>query len=259
MKDEHGVEVFSNGCPVCNELCCCHNKTLFCHRKNHCYRKCPATKTKNGASTQGNDNSQPSEESKNCCQDSGDSSDDNKPIPAGKRHKSATANTKAGAIDKSSYSFADTPISGAPTMYSYMFPPPFAMASPGGPYTYAPESTGQDFKIHGYSHGHPLPKTSAGLVSDGREIIGSGNKSSFSAMTSTEQSTGYPYGGLYADTGRYITLSIPPEYLTSAANYCLPYPSPGAGYYSMCMAVPAPISYPHDVDHRDGDRPGTAK
>lgn len=45
LKEEHGVDVFFNGCPVCKELCCCSNKSVFCHRKNHCYRKCPATKT----------------------------------------------------------------------------------------------------------------------------------------------------------------------------------------------------------------------
>jgi len=45
MKEEHGLDVFFGGCPVCKELCCCNNKSVFCHRKNHCYRKCPATKT----------------------------------------------------------------------------------------------------------------------------------------------------------------------------------------------------------------------
>lgn len=46
MREEHGQEVFIDGCPVCHELCCCHNKSIFCNRKNHCYRKCPATKGK---------------------------------------------------------------------------------------------------------------------------------------------------------------------------------------------------------------------
>lgn len=50
MKEEHGLDVFFGGCPVCKELCCCNNKSVFCHRKNHCYRKCPATKT-NGKPT----------------------------------------------------------------------------------------------------------------------------------------------------------------------------------------------------------------
>jgi trimeric autotransporter adhesin len=45
MKEEHGLDVFFDGCPVCKELCCCNNKSVYCHRKNHCYRKCPATKT----------------------------------------------------------------------------------------------------------------------------------------------------------------------------------------------------------------------
>jgi hypothetical protein len=44
MKNEHGVEAFIRGCPVCQELCCCVNKTVYCNRKNHCYRKCPASK-----------------------------------------------------------------------------------------------------------------------------------------------------------------------------------------------------------------------
>lgn len=46
MREEHGADVFIDGCPVCHELCCCHNKSIFCNRKNHCYRKCPATKGK---------------------------------------------------------------------------------------------------------------------------------------------------------------------------------------------------------------------
>lgn len=46
MKEEHGEWVFNRGCPVCQDLCCCSNKSFTCDRKNHCYRKCPATKTR---------------------------------------------------------------------------------------------------------------------------------------------------------------------------------------------------------------------
>lgn len=42
---ELGNDVFEDGCPVCKELCCCSNKSVSCDRKNHCYRKCPATKS----------------------------------------------------------------------------------------------------------------------------------------------------------------------------------------------------------------------
>ena len=45
MKIEHGTDAFVDGCPVCHELCCCVNKTVYCNRKNHCYRKCPASKS----------------------------------------------------------------------------------------------------------------------------------------------------------------------------------------------------------------------
>ena len=45
MKNEHGADAFVEGCPVCQELCCCVNKTVHCNRKNHCYRKCPASKS----------------------------------------------------------------------------------------------------------------------------------------------------------------------------------------------------------------------
>lgn len=48
MIEEHGEDVFVDGCPVCHEFCCCSNKTVMCNRQNHCYRKCPATKGKNG-------------------------------------------------------------------------------------------------------------------------------------------------------------------------------------------------------------------
>jgi hypothetical protein len=53
MLEEHGEEVFADGCPVCQELCCCSNKTVTCGRQNHCYRKCPSTKGKNGLKTEG--------------------------------------------------------------------------------------------------------------------------------------------------------------------------------------------------------------
>ena len=45
MRSEHGADAFLQGCPVCREICCCVNKTVYCNRKNHCYRKCPASKT----------------------------------------------------------------------------------------------------------------------------------------------------------------------------------------------------------------------
>lgn len=45
MKEEFGADVFVNGCPVCKDLCCCSNKTVSCNRHNHCYRKCPYTKS----------------------------------------------------------------------------------------------------------------------------------------------------------------------------------------------------------------------
>ncbi len=42
---ELGENIFDDGCPVCKDLCCCSNKSVTCERKNHCYRKCPATKS----------------------------------------------------------------------------------------------------------------------------------------------------------------------------------------------------------------------
>ena len=30
--DEYGSDVFDGGCPVCKELCCCSNKTMYCNR-----------------------------------------------------------------------------------------------------------------------------------------------------------------------------------------------------------------------------------
>lgn len=44
LNEENGSNVFEHGCPVCNGLCCCGNKSVNCSRKIHCYRKCPATK-----------------------------------------------------------------------------------------------------------------------------------------------------------------------------------------------------------------------
>ena len=46
MKEDYGPDVFVSGCPVCLDLCCCSNKSAACDRKNHCYRKCPASKSK---------------------------------------------------------------------------------------------------------------------------------------------------------------------------------------------------------------------
>lgn len=45
LKEEHGSSVFMDGCPVCKVLCCCNSKSVYCHRKNHCYRKCPSTRS----------------------------------------------------------------------------------------------------------------------------------------------------------------------------------------------------------------------
>jgi hypothetical protein len=44
LKIEYGPNVFANGCPVCQEMCCCTKKSVHCNRQFHCYRKCPATK-----------------------------------------------------------------------------------------------------------------------------------------------------------------------------------------------------------------------
>ena len=49
MKEDYGNNIFEMGCPVCKEVCCCSNKTLNCERKNHCYRKCPASKKLGGS------------------------------------------------------------------------------------------------------------------------------------------------------------------------------------------------------------------
>ena len=45
MFEEHGTNVFENGCVVCREICCCGiNRSEECTRKFHCYKKCPAMK-----------------------------------------------------------------------------------------------------------------------------------------------------------------------------------------------------------------------
>lgn len=45
MLEEHGENIFVDGCPVCKEQCCCgKNRTILCTRKFHCYKKCPSTK-----------------------------------------------------------------------------------------------------------------------------------------------------------------------------------------------------------------------
>lgn len=49
IKLEHGIQVFADGCPVCKKMCCCADKTPYCARKHHCYRKCPVSKS--GVST----------------------------------------------------------------------------------------------------------------------------------------------------------------------------------------------------------------
>jgi hypothetical protein len=56
MVEEHGEEVFADGCPVCQELCCCSSKSLTCNRQNHCYRKCPSTKGKHGMKAEAAEN-----------------------------------------------------------------------------------------------------------------------------------------------------------------------------------------------------------
>ena len=38
-------KLLDKGCAVCLGLCCCSSKTPSCLRKNHCYRKCPVSKT----------------------------------------------------------------------------------------------------------------------------------------------------------------------------------------------------------------------
>ena len=43
MKQEHGETVFTKGCPVCKNLCCCADKSENCHKIHHCYKKCPST------------------------------------------------------------------------------------------------------------------------------------------------------------------------------------------------------------------------
>lgn len=46
MIEEHGLDIFQGGCPVCKDRCCCGiNKSNNCKRKYHCYKKCPITRT----------------------------------------------------------------------------------------------------------------------------------------------------------------------------------------------------------------------
>ena len=45
MKVFYGEDGFSEGCPMCKRLCCCGaNRSEFCQREVHCYKKCPAAK-----------------------------------------------------------------------------------------------------------------------------------------------------------------------------------------------------------------------
>ena len=45
MKLFYGDDGFSEGCPMCKRLCCCGvNRSEFCQREVHCYKKCPAAK-----------------------------------------------------------------------------------------------------------------------------------------------------------------------------------------------------------------------
>eukprot|EP01031_Cornospumella_fuschlensis_P035969 gene35969-43624_t len=46
MLEEHGPEVFFNGCPMCKRLCCCFNKEIHCTKTFHCYKKCRIYKQK---------------------------------------------------------------------------------------------------------------------------------------------------------------------------------------------------------------------
>lgn len=45
MRIEHGHQIFADGCPVCLKLCCCADKSVYCQRSHHCYRKCPVSKS----------------------------------------------------------------------------------------------------------------------------------------------------------------------------------------------------------------------
>jgi hypothetical protein len=53
LKEEHGPDIFTGGCPFCKEACCCSNKNQNCDRKHHCYRKCPLTKSRSAAACVG--------------------------------------------------------------------------------------------------------------------------------------------------------------------------------------------------------------
>lgn len=45
MKIFYGEDGFLEGCPMCKRLCCCGaNRSEFCQREVHCYKKCPAAK-----------------------------------------------------------------------------------------------------------------------------------------------------------------------------------------------------------------------
>jgi len=44
LREEHGDNVFIDGCPFCKKLCCCGaEKGSTCIRKNHCYKRCPTS------------------------------------------------------------------------------------------------------------------------------------------------------------------------------------------------------------------------
>lgn len=41
MKAQYGEEIFTHGCPVCERVCCCSNRTkASCSHPVHCYKKC---------------------------------------------------------------------------------------------------------------------------------------------------------------------------------------------------------------------------
>ena len=85
MMEEHGEKTFKDGCPVCNELCCCGvNRSVNCVRKFHCYKKCPAMKKlgRRGAKADksGSSNSKDSDKSDNIKKDS-----KNKPVGDAKK------------------------------------------------------------------------------------------------------------------------------------------------------------------------------
>lgn len=59
LKEEHGSSIFMDGCPVCKVLCCCNSKSVYCHRKNHCYRKCPSTRSSSSYTLKPQDHQRP--------------------------------------------------------------------------------------------------------------------------------------------------------------------------------------------------------